>query len=130
RDDPRRRLDVALGPSPVASMDADDGAAPRATSSRRCGARRTTGSLGRAGRCSAFLATASANRTWHRLMGAPVAGGVLAYRTLRLVAASAPGCPRAVRRWRSIHWTSSTTMAPSPCLECENRDGHYTRAGV
>src|SRR5262249_30325874 len=68
-----------------------------------------------------FLATASANRTWHRLMCAPVAGGVLAYRTLRLVASSAPGCPRAVRRWRSIHWTSSTTMVPSPCLECENR---------
>jgi len=86
--------------------------------------------LGRAGRCSAFLATASANRSWHRLMCAPVAGGVLAYRTLRLVASSAPGCPRAVRRWCSIHWTSSTTMVPSPCLECENRDGYYTRVGV
>ena len=34
--------------------------------------------LGTRGRCSAFLATASANRSWHRLMCAPVAGGVLA----------------------------------------------------
>src|SRR5262249_60870545 len=38
----------ATGEGPSA-MGADDGAAPRATPSRRCEARRTTGSLGRAG---------------------------------------------------------------------------------